>query len=135
MNNKLIFYWLTSLSIIGIVLGSILLFEHYHYIAASVCNINSTFNCSAIAIGSLSKLFGIPIPYFGLTGYVAILIASLCKAKRTVFLIALAGFLFCLRITLLEIFQVHIICPVCLACQFDMILVLCFTMYLNFKKS
>jgi len=135
MKNKITYYFLISCSCIGITLAVFLLYEHYFTIYKAVCYINATFNCYAVTKGSISNLFGIPVPFYGLTGYFAILVASILKAKKTILGIAIGGFLFCIRITFIEVFQIHVICPICIACQTDMFLVLCLSLWLNRKQK
>lgn len=112
---------ISALAIIGIGLASFLLYEFLTLPAVSPCYINATINCDAATKGSLSTLLGIPVALYGLSGYVFILLAALKKWPRVIFGMALFGLLFCLRITFIEIFQLGVLCPVCLMCQLDMV--------------
>lgn len=110
------------LAAIGIGLASYLLYETLAPVHISPCYINASVNCEASTKGSLSTLFGIPVAIYGLAGYIFILLAALKKWRRVVFGVSLFGLIFCLRITILEVFALKVICPVCLACQINMIL-------------
>ncbi len=109
------------LALFGIVLALYLFYEYLAPVHRSLCYVNSTINCEASTKGPLAHTLGIPTALWGLTGYVIILISSLKKWPRLLWGMATFGLLFCLRITFLEIFVVKAICPVCLACQIDML--------------
>jgi uncharacterized membrane protein len=49
--------------------------------------------------------------------------------------LATFGILFCLRLTILEIFVEKVICPVCVVCQIIMIIILILTYRLAFPKK
>lgn len=115
------FKWVKILSIIGVILALYLLFEQATAGATSVCNFNSRVNCNAVINGEVSKTLGIPTPLFGLVGYIVILFAALRKKTKLVLGMAAFGLGFCLYIAYREIFQLGVICPVCILCQIDMI--------------
>lgn len=111
----------TALGIFGIVLSLYLIFEQVTKSPFQPCNINSVVNCNAIISGSVSKTAGIPTPWYGLVGYIVIVIASLLRKKKLLLGTAIFGLLFCLWIAYQELALLHVICPVCLLCQFTMI--------------
>jgi len=133
LKEKNIWNWLIAFSILGIGLASYLLYNYYAVVPSTFCNISSGVNCNAVTKGTLSLFFGIPVAVWGLIGYAFILFASLTKRKKLAFGMATFGMLFCLRITILELFFVKIICPVCLACQFDMLFLFLLGLQLNYK--
>lgn len=122
------------LAIIGIFLAVYLLYQYFTPPHKSLCYINSYINCEASTKGPLANTLGIPTALFGLTGYVIILISSIKKWKRLLLGMATFGLLFCLRITFLEIFVIKALCPVCILCQIDMLLIFILAL-LNLKKS
>lgn len=123
------------LSIIGIGLALYLLYQYYAPAHDSLCYINSTINCDASTKGELANTLGIPTAFFGLVGYILILIASLKEWKRVVLGIATFGLLFCLRITFLELFVIKAICPVCILCQINMVAIFILGIILIRKKA
>lgn len=136
MNTKTIYSLILMLSIIGIGLALYLLYQYYSPPHDSLCYINSTINCDASTKGELANTLGIPTGFFGLVGYIFILIASIKEWKKVVLGVATFGMLFCLRITFLELFVIKAICPVCLACQVNMIIILILSiMLLKTKKN
>lgn len=127
--------WVVWLALVGIGLASYLYYEYLTQNAIGVCDINSVFNCKPIIIGSLSTLFSVPVSLIGLVGYVIILLTAFFKKLKWAFYMSVFGMLFCLRITILEIFVEGVLCPVCLACQTVMLIEFVLTMQLAFPKK
>lgn len=134
-NNKNIYKILAGLSIIGIFLAIYLFYNFLTKPQFESCYVNSVVNCDAVTKGSLSTLLGIPVSLVGLLGYIVILISSLLKRKTTIFLMSSFGMLFCLYITLQEVFFLKVICPVCLSCQIVMLCVFLLSLKLKFKSA
>lgn len=134
MKTIKLFTYIKILSVLGIVLAIYLLVEQFTQSSFRPCNINSTINCDAIISGSVAKTFGIPTPLIGLIGYIFIFLAALLKKKKTLIGIAAFGLLFCLSIAYIELFKLHVICPVCIACQIIMISVFILALVIN-KRS
>lgn len=118
-----IFLAVKFLATFGILLAVYLLFEQATHSPFQPCNISSTVNCNAIILGPVAKTFGVPTPLIGLVGYVVILIAAFLKKKKTILGMAIFGLIFCLWIAYKELFLFHVVCPVCILCQLDMIAV------------
>jgi len=129
------FKWIKILAVIGISLALFLLWERYFTPAFQPCNINATVNCDALISGPLADTLGIPSALIGLTGYVFILFGAFKKNAKVVLGMSAFGLAFCLYIAYRELFQLHVICPVCIACQLDMITVFTLGLLLNFKKK
>jgi len=118
--NKL-YSWIKVLSAMGILLATFLLFEQNFRTSFNPCNISATVNCNAIISGAVSKTLGLPTPLYGLIGYVIILFAAIFARKKLILGMATFGLLFCLWIAYQELFLLHVICPLCIACQLIMI--------------
>lgn len=119
------------LSIIGIGLATYLFYNYLTKPVTTFCYINNKVNCDAVTKGEISTLFGVPVSLVGLIGYIVILVSSFLKNKKLVLGMASFGMVFCLYITFQEIFILKVICPVCLACQLDMLLVFLLGLKLN----
>jgi uncharacterized membrane protein len=115
------FDWVKILAVLGIFLAVYLLWQQFFKPSFQPCNINATVNCDAVVSGPVAKTLGIPTPLIGLMGYLIILFASFKRNARLVLGMATFGLLFCLYIAYREIFQLRVICPVCILCQLDMI--------------
>lgn len=114
--------WVMALAVLGVGLAAYLYYEYITQNAFGVCNINAVFNCKPITEGSLATLFGIPVALIGGVGYATIFLTAKLKNFKWAFYMATFGMLFCLRLTFLEIFVEHVICPVCMVCQAVMLI-------------
>jgi uncharacterized membrane protein len=126
---------LISLSFFGIFLAIYLFYNFLTKPILESCYVNSIVNCDAVTKGSLSTLFGIPVSLVGLVGYIVILFSSVFKQKKLALGMSSFGMAFCLYITLQEVFVLHVICPVCLACQLVMLIVFLIALGLNLQKD
>ncbi len=79
-------------------------------------------DCWTVNTSQYSQVFGIPISVFGAIAYLAILLTALFGERSNFFQenqitllfgITLAGFLYSLYLTYLEIFVINAICPFC----------------------
>lgn len=129
------FDWVKVLAIIGIGLAVYLLWQQIFTPSFQLCNINETVNCDAVISGEVSKTLGIPTPLIGLVGYIMILIGAFKKNARLVLGMATFGLAFCLYIAFRELFQLHVVCPVCIGCQLDMIGVFILGILLSKKRT
>lgn len=133
LTSKL-FSYIKVLSVIGILLAVYLLYEQIFHPAFQPCRINSTINCDAIISGAVAKTFGLPTPIYGLIGYIVIFFAAVYKNSKLLLAMAAFGLIFCLWIAYKELFQLHVICPVCISCQLIMITIFSFSVVI-FKRT
>lgn len=127
------FDWIKVLGVIGVSLAIYLLWQQIFKPSFQLCNISSSVNCDAIISGPVAKTLWIPTPLIGLTGYIFILLGAFKKNAKLVLGMATFGLLFCLYIGAREIFQLRVLCPVCILCQIDMITVFVLGILLNRK--
>lgn len=123
MKEQKLYFILKALSLVGILLALFLLWEQMFRPAFQPCTINATINCDAVISGTLAKTFGIPTPLYGLAGYSIIFIAAMYRKKKLLLSAATFGLVFCLWIAFKELFELHVICPVCILCQLIMVTV------------
>ncbi|HSD98271.1 MAG TPA: vitamin K epoxide reductase family protein [Patescibacteria group bacterium] len=123
------------LAVVGIVLAIYLLWEQFFRPPFTVCDINRFINCNAIISGRVAAIFGLPTPLIGLVGYVFIFLSALYKRKKLLLSMTVFGLVFCLWIAYQELFLLHVICPVCLLCQIDMISVFTIALILQKKRG
>jgi len=74
-------------------------------------------------------LFGIPVALLGIIGYGFILIATVLKEQRFLWLSTIAGFVFSLYLTGLEAFVLHAWCLLCITSQLLILFILIFASY------
>ncbi len=134
-NMNKFYLYIKILSFIGILLAIYLLWQQMFRPAFQPCNIDATINCEAVVSGPVSKTLGIPTPLYGLIGYTVIFVAAFFKSKRLILGMAGFGLAFCLYIAYRELFQLHVVCPICIICQIVMITVFILGLLLNFRKS
>ncbi|PJE62372.1 hypothetical protein COU88_05360 [Candidatus Roizmanbacteria bacterium CG10_big_fil_rev_8_21_14_0_10_39_6] len=135
MSINSIYKSITALSIVGIGLAIYLLYNYLSPVPSEFCTINATVNCDAVTKGALATIFGIPVAVVGLVGYIAILFGSIKKWNGWILGMSTFGMLFCLRLTFLEIFREHVLCPVCMACQVIMLIIFSLSLYLVKNKQ
>ncbi len=119
------------LSLIGIVLAVYLLWQQIFQPAFKPCSINATVNCDAIIVGPVAKTFGIPTPLYGLVGYFVIFLASIYQKKNILLFTSVFGLIFCLWIGYIELFNLRVICPVCITCQLIMATIFLFAFHVR----
>jgi uncharacterized membrane protein len=133
MDKERLVIWVKVLAVIGIGLAVFLLWEQMFRPSFQPCNINATVNCDAVISGEVSSTLGIPTPLIGLIGYIVILFAAFKRKAKLILSMAVFGLVFCLYIAYRELFQLHVVCPVCILCQLDMIAVFILGIILNKK--
>jgi uncharacterized membrane protein len=126
---------IAAFAVFGIILATYLYASYLAQPTFRPCTVSAQINCDAVIEGEISKTWGIPTALYGLIGYFVILVAALTKKGKLAFGMALFGTLFCLRLTYIEIFDLQVICPVCLMCQITMLVILGLTSYLLFGKN
>jgi uncharacterized membrane protein len=104
------------LSVIGFLLSVYLTYLHYTEGHAAFCSQGS--DCDAVRQSSYSSIFGVPVALFGAIAYALILwftYVSISKSLRwlLLYIISLAGFVFSVYLTYLELFVIKAICPYC----------------------
>lgn len=135
MNQAKIYSLIKILSSGGILLALYLLWQQFFRPAFQPCYVNSIINCDAIISGPVANTFGIPTPLYGLIGYIVILFAALWHRKKLLLSMATFGLLFCLSIGYIELIQLKVVCPVCIACQLIMIAIFSFAVVVNRGKK
>jgi len=132
--NKL-FFTIKALSLVGIILAVYLLWQQFFHPAFQPCNVNATINCEAIINGAVAKTLGIPTPLYGLIGYIVIFFAAIFKKKKLLLGMATFGLMFCAWIAYRELFELRVICPICIACQLIMISVFVLSLVANKRQK
>lgn len=121
MTTAKLFFYIRVFAIFGIILSVYLLFQQIFRPSFEPCNVSNLINCDAVISGPVAKTFGIPTPLYGLIGYIVILIAVFRRQTKLLLTVAFFGLFFCLWIAYIELFQLKVICPVCILCQATML--------------
>lgn len=116
---------LLVLAIAGLVLSIYSYLQHTGVASSTICTINETFNCDIVNRGPYGTFMGLPVSLIGVIGY-GLLVAGFAEKLRkpaekelTRFLLmaSLAGLLFALYLTGIEMFVLHAYCVICLMSQ------------------
>lgn len=116
-----LYKYVRLLALAGILLAVYLLWQQIFRPQFQPCSINATVNCDAIISGPVAKTLGIPTPIYGFIGYIVIFFAATYRKSRLLVGMATFGLGFCLYIAYRELFELRVICPVCIGCQLIMI--------------
>jgi uncharacterized membrane protein len=110
------------LALVGLVISLYLSLHRLGIIGTLQCG---TGGCETVQSSEYAEFLGVPVAFYGVAGYVALLIVSLVglqpgfvtRRGPTVVLATMAavGFLFSLYLTYLELFVLHAICRWCVA--------------------
>ncbi len=94
-------YLFILLAIVGIVLSSFALHEHYNY-GDSPCRINEVWDCGEVNHSTYAMLLGIPVAIFGIAWYLLIGFLAMKRAHRLLLAATLIGLGFSLYLTHIE---------------------------------
>lgn len=132
--NKTWFLVISVFSLVGVALATYLLYSFYNPKPSLFCDINDKVNCQAVVTGSLATFAGTPVSLVGLIGYAFLLFAGLTYKVKLAFAVSVFGMIFCLRLTILELFFIKVICPICMACQIIMFFIFIISAFLLFRS-
>lgn len=110
------------LALVGLLVATYLWLYKIGVIGELKCG---TGGCEYVQASRYAALFGIPVAFYGVVGYAALLGVSLAglepafladpRVRTLLAALATAGFLFTLYLTALELFVLHAICRWCVA--------------------
>jgi len=135
MNIQKMYLCIKILSFIGVLLAVYLMWQQLFQPAFRPCSINSWINCDAVISGPVAKTFSIPTPLYGLIGYIVIFFAAVFQKKKPLLGMAAFGLTFCLWIAYRELFELRVICPICITCQLIMITIFSLSIVVNKHKE
>lgn len=116
------------LAVIGIVLSSVSLVDHYKKSPSEFCDIDQTFNCDIVNRSTYSKLFGVPVAAIGIVGYVLLAVLSRINREKKIFsailiLGSVIGLGFACYLTFVEVKILATYCILCLGSQTCILLI------------
>jgi vitamin-K-epoxide reductase (warfarin-sensitive) len=103
---------LIVLAVIGIVVSSLALREHYRT-DASPCSINERWDCGIVNHSPYAMLFGIPVAVIGMAGYLLLGILVFKRAYRLMLVPVLGGLGFALYLAHIESAVLGVWCIYC----------------------
>jgi len=107
-----------GLAVIGIVLSSVTLVDHYKKSPSEFCDIDQTFNCDIVNRSAYSKLYGVPVAAIGILGYVLLAVLSRINREKKVFsaILILGSFFGLAFACYLSYVEVKILATYCILC-------------------
>jgi uncharacterized membrane protein len=104
----------------GIVISSISLYHHFSRTKTSFCNFGESFDCDIVNRSVYSTVFGVPVAFIGILGYLLILTLATVyrdKAETPIMLliVSVGGLGFALYLTYIEKFVLAAWCILCLS--------------------
>jgi vitamin-K-epoxide reductase (warfarin-sensitive) len=95
-------YALLTLAILGIIVSSLALREHYREAGDAPCDINAHWDCGVVNHSPYATLAGIPVAVLGIAGYILMGGLAAYRFYRLLLLPALAGLAFSLYLAHVE---------------------------------
>jgi uncharacterized membrane protein len=103
---------LIILAVIGVVIASFALREHYRT-ETSPCSINDRWDCGIVNHSPYAVLAGVPVAIIGIAGYLVLGALAFRSSYRAMLVLALIGLGFSLYLTRIE---AHILGVYCIYC-------------------
>lgn len=120
MKSKKGFYWLLTLSAVGIIDSAFLTYEHYARVIVG-CPKSAFIDCGKVTTSVYSEIFGVPLAVLGLIFYLVFYFLHLLNRSRKeisieflIFLISSGAFIFSMYFVYLQIFKIGAICIYCM---------------------
>ncbi|UCD92084.1 MAG: vitamin K epoxide reductase family protein [Methanobacteriota archaeon] len=117
------------LSFLGMIIAGLLTYDEITYDPSNPsglpgCAVGGWWDCGKVVHGPYNNIFGIPLAYLGLLGFVLIFLFSVIRLVHwgrdytknffiIVLIFAFLGALLSWYLTYLELFVIHAICPYC----------------------
>jgi len=109
-------YLIAILALVGMTVSALALHVHY-CIETQPCSINDKWDCGVVNHSPYAEIAGVPVAMIGIAGYLALAVLALARQRALVFLFALVGLGFALRLTFLEEYVLQIWCLYCVISQ------------------
>ena len=115
-------YLIALLALAGVAVSALAL--HVHYCTdTQPCSINERWDCGIVNHSPFAEIAHIPVAAIGIAGYVALAGLSLMRQRFLLFLAALVGLGFALRLTFIEEFALQVWCVYCVISQGIIVLI------------
>lgn len=133
-------YLIVILALAGVAVSALSL--HVHYCDdPQPCSINERWDCGIVNHSPFAEIAGVPVATIGIAGYLALAGLAFWRQRALVFLAALVGLGFALRLTFIEEFALQVWCLYCVISQAIIALITLLSLgwvgaeYLTLKKS
>jgi len=109
-------YLIAILALAGVVVSALALHVHYST-DTQPCSINEKWDCGIVNHSPFAEVEHIPVAAIGIAGYLVLGGLALWRQRALVFLAALVGLGFALRLTFIEEFALGVWCFYCAISQ------------------
>ena len=106
-------YLLLILAVLGVVVSSLALREHYRTYGDSPCSINEHWDCGVVNHSPYAMLSGIPIAAIGIAGYILMAVLAFMRSYRLLLVPTFAGLAFSLYLANIEATVLGVWCIYC----------------------
>jgi len=106
-------YTLLILAILGVIVSSLALREHYREYGDAPCDINAHWDCGVVNHSPYAVLAGIPVAVFGIAGYILMGALAFRRLYRLLLVPTLAGLAFSLYLANIEAHVLGVWCVYC----------------------
>lgn len=113
---KVMRFLIALLALAGVVVSVLALRVHYST-ETEPCSINEKWDCGIVNHSPFAEIARVPVAAIGIAGYLALAVLALARRRFLVFLAALAGLGFALRLTFIEEFALGVWCVYCVISQ------------------
>lgn len=108
-------YLLVILAVLGFIVSTLALREHYRTYGDSPCSINERWDCGVVNHSSYAMLGPVPVAAMGMFGYVIMAVLAWMRSYRLLVVPAFAGLAFSLYLAHIEKDVLGVWCVYCVA--------------------
>jgi vitamin-K-epoxide reductase (warfarin-sensitive) len=106
-------YLLLILALLGVIVSSLALREHYRTYGDSPCSINERWDCGVVNHSPYAVRFGIPVAAFGIAGYILMGVLAYLRSYRLLLVPTFAGLAYSLYLANIEANVLGVWCIYC----------------------
>jgi vitamin-K-epoxide reductase (warfarin-sensitive) len=106
-------YLLLILAVLGVIVSSLALREHYRTYGDSPCSINERWDCGVVNHSPYAVFAGVPVAAIGIAGYMLMGVLAWPRSYRLLLVPTFAGLAFSLRLADIEAHVLGVWCIYC----------------------
>ena len=106
-------YLLLILAVLGVIVSSLALREHYREYGDSPCSINEHWDCGVVSHSPYAMVGRIPVAVLGIAGYIIMAVLALLSSYRLLLIPTFAGLAFSLYLANIEANVLGVWCIYC----------------------
>lgn len=113
---KIVQYFILLLALAGAIVSGLALHVHYST-ATQPCSINEHWDCGIVNHSSFAEVDHVPVALIGIVGYLMLGALAMVRQPFPLFLAAIVGLGFALRLTFIEEYVLTVWCLYCVISQ------------------